>query len=298
MRSSPLKCQIEVNWYGFRHVNPDFANRQSFLTFFCYKVVTPISLAYLTNKGFFMLPNVTVLAADTTLTDELIISRILLGKRDYYEILVRRYNSLFYKTARGILSKEEDIEDVMQEAYIRGFEKLHQFRKEARFSTWLGRIVINCALQHLNSLKKKSHVSIDALQLEEQENLIDEPPDEGNPQVGENLRKALESAIGHLPSKYRIVFILREVEHISVAETAAILEISEDNVKIRLHRAKNLLKDMLKSEADSLDLFSFHASRCVLIASRVMAHINSRIIYPFGNIPRTSSPDIEINEVG
>ena len=76
----------------------------------------------------------------------------------------RRYNSLFYKTARGILSKEEDIEDVMQEAYIRGFEKLHQFRKEARFSTWLGRILINCALQHLNKLKKKHHVSIEALE--------------------------------------------------------------------------------------------------------------------------------------
>lgn len=234
-----------------------------------------------------MLPNVTVLAADTSLTDELIISRILLGKREYYEILVRRYNSLFYKTARGILSKEEDIEDVMQEAYIRGFEKLHQFRKEARFSTWLGRIVINCALQHLSSLKKNSYVSIDALQLEESERLTDDPTEEGNPEVGENLKKVLESAIAHLPSKYRVVFILREVEQISVADTAAILEISEENVKIRLHRAKIMLKNMLKSEAGALDLFSFHASRCVLIASRVMAHINSRVMYPFGNIPRS-----------
>lgn len=233
-----------------------------------------------------MLPNVTLLAADTTLTDDLIISRILLGKRDYYEILIRRYNGLFYKTARGILSDEEDIEDVMQEAYIRGFEKLHQFRKEARFSTWLGRIVINCALQHLNSLKKKSHVSIDSLQWEERESLMDDGMDEGNPQVGENLKKVLESAIGHLPSKYRVVFILREVEQISVADTAAILEISEENVKIRLHRAKNMLKDILRTEGDSLDLFNFHASRCVQIASRVMVHVNSRIIYPFGNIPR------------
>src|SRR3989337_4482662 len=104
-----------------------------------------------------MLANVTLLAADRTLTDDLIINRILLGKREDYEILVRRYNDLFYKTARGILSKEEDMEDVMQEAYIRGFEKLHQFRREAKFSTWLGRILINCALQHLNSRKRKSH---------------------------------------------------------------------------------------------------------------------------------------------
>jgi RNA polymerase sigma-70 factor (ECF subfamily) len=67
-----------------------------------------------------MLANVTLLAADTSLTDDLIISRILLGKREYYEILIRRYNNLLYRTARGILNDEEDIEDVMQEAYIRG----------------------------------------------------------------------------------------------------------------------------------------------------------------------------------
>jgi RNA polymerase sigma-70 factor (ECF subfamily) len=233
-----------------------------------------------------MLPNVTVLAADPSLTDDLIISRILLGKREYYEILVRRYNSLFYKTARGILSKEEDIEDVMQEAYIRGFEKLHQFRKEARFSTWLGRIVINCALQHLNSLKKKSFVSIDSLESEEIDTLQDEPTEEGSQQVGENLKRAIESAIAHLPSKYRVVFMLREIEQIPVADTAAMLDISEENVKVRLHRAKNMLKDMLRTEANSLDIFDFHASRCALIAVRVMDHINSRLNYPFGNIPR------------
>lgn len=234
-----------------------------------------------------MLANVTLLAADQTLTDDLIISRILLGKREYYEILVRRYNSLFYKTARGILSKQEDIEDVMQEAYIRGFEKLHQFRKEARFSTWLGRIVINCALQHLNKLKKKHQISIEALGSEELNTLQEENPTlENNQEVGENLKKALESAIGHLPSKYRIVFILREIESVSVADTASMLDISEDNVKIRLHRAKNMLKDMLRSEASTLDIFDFPASRCALLAARVMTHVNSRIIYPFGNIPR------------
>ena len=234
-----------------------------------------------------MLANVTLLAADRDLTDDLIISRILLGKREYYEILVRRYNSLFYKTARGILSKEEDIEDVMQEAYIRGFEKLHQFRKEARFSTWLGRILINCALQHLNKMNKKHYVSIDALKNEDLESLKDETSITDNTQdVSENLKKALESAISHLPSKYRVVFILREIELISVADTAAMLDISEDNVKIRLHRAKNLLKDMLKTQASALDIFALHASRCALIAERVMSYINSRTMYPFGNVSR------------
>jgi len=234
-----------------------------------------------------MLANVTLLAEDRALTDDLIINRILLGKREDYEILVRRYNNLLYKTARGILSKEEDVEDVMQEAYIRGFEKLHQFRREARFSTWLSRILINCALQHLNKLKGKHLVSIDLLGRDEM-NSLQESTDELNPDpaVGENLKKALESAINHLPAKYRIVFILREIEHTSVADVAATLEISEENVKTRLHRAKNMLKDMLRAEVISLEIFTFHASRCALIASRVMDHINSKTMYPFGNIPR------------
>ena len=84
-----------------------------------------------------MLSNVVSLAADQSLTDDIIISRVLLGKTEEYEILVRRYNNMLYKTARGILSQGNDIEDAMQEAYLKGFEKLHQFRKEAKFSTWL-----------------------------------------------------------------------------------------------------------------------------------------------------------------
>jgi RNA polymerase sigma factor (sigma-70 family) len=225
-----------------------------------------------------MLANVTLLAADRTLTDDHIISRILLGKREYYEILVRRYNNLLYKTARGILSEEEDIEDVMQEAYIRGFEKLHQFRNEARFSTWLSRILINCALQHLNKLKGKSHISLDSLGKDEI-NSFQENAEELNhsPEVEENLKKVLESAISHLPSKYRIVFILREIEQVSVADTAVILDISEENVKIRLHRAKNMLRNMLRSEVSTLDIFTFHASRCSLMATRVMNYINSML---------------------
>lgn len=235
-----------------------------------------------------MLSNVAFLAADKSLTDDVIISRVLLGKREDYEILVRRYNNLLYKTARGILSKEEDVEDVMQEAYIRGFEKLHQFRSEARFSTWLGRILINCALQHLNKLKGKVHVSIDALGGDEIGTIVDEQVLETSPQVSENIKAALESAINHLPEKYRVVFILREIEQVSVAETAEMLAITEENVKIRLHRAKNMLKNMLRAEVNSLDLFPFRATRCAMIAARVMDHI-SRLIYPFGNTPRHPS---------
>src|SRR3982751_4138887 len=110
-----------------------------------------------------MLTNVVQLAADSGLSDEKVITGILAGNKENYEILIRRYNNMLYKTARGILTEEEDIEDVMQETYIRGFEKLHQFRSEAKFSTWLTRILINCALQFAGKLKGRRHLDIDAL---------------------------------------------------------------------------------------------------------------------------------------
>ncbi|HMG92882.1 MAG TPA: sigma-70 family RNA polymerase sigma factor [Chryseolinea sp.] len=222
-----------------------------------------------------MLANAVHLAADQTLTDETIISRVLHGKTEDYEILVRRYNNLLYKTARGILSAENDIEDVMQEAYIRGYEKLGQFRQEAKFSTWLTRILINCALQHLNKLKGRAHLSLDVLVREGIDGEENAPMEKTNAEVGENLAKALEGAISHLPAKYRVVFILREVQHLPVADAATIIGITEENVKIRLYRAKAMLKDMLQAKLNVMEIFEFHATRCTRVAERVMTEIYS-----------------------
>lgn len=222
-----------------------------------------------------MLANAVLLARDRSITDEAIISRVLLGQTEDYEILVRRYNNLLYKTARGILSEEHDIEDVMQEAYIKGYEKLSQFRQEAKFSTWLTRILINCALQHLNKLKGREHLSLDAVEGMDGEEEI--PLTTPRPDVSENLAKALEGAISHLPVKYRVVFILREVQHLPVADAAEIIGITQENVKIRLHRAKGMLKNMLQTKLDSMDIFEFLDSRCARIAERVMHAIYSLV---------------------
>ncbi len=227
-----------------------------------------------------MLANAKHLAADHTLTDETIISRVLHGKTEDYEILVRRYNNLLYKTARGILSGENDIEDVMQEAYIRGYEKLAQFRQEAKFSTWLTRILINCALQHLHKLKGREHLSLDTLIREGIDGEEDAPIETTNPEVGENLAKALEGAISHLPAKYRVVFILREVQHLPVADAATIIGITEENVKIRLHRAKAMLKNMLQSNLKVMEIFEFHETRCARVAEHVMNWIYSIELKP------------------
>jgi|SRR5688572_8476316 len=223
-----------------------------------------------------MLANVVLMASDQSLTDDTIISRVLLGKTEEYEILVRRYNNMLYKTARGILSKEADIEDAMQDAYIRAFEKLHQFRKEAKFSTWLTRILINCALQQVTKLKKEP-LRLDELH-ENDFGSIEVMSEETPSEVSENLKKALESAIDHLPAKYRIVFMLREIEHKSTAETASLVDITEENVKIRLHRSKEMLKNILQSELRSLEIFEFLAPRCMIMAERVMEQINRNLL--------------------
>jgi len=222
-----------------------------------------------------MLANATILAADHHLTDESIIDRVLGGHTEEYEILVRRYNQMLYKSAKGILDDEQDIEDAMQEAYIRGYEKLHQFRKEARFSTWLTRILINCALRKVNELRSTGKISMSLVDVEHLPGIQEMPESDQPMEIGENLRKAIEGAISHLPPKYRVVFILREVEQTSVADTASILGITEENVKIRLHRARLMLREILKSEVNSLELFEFHASRCALIAASVMEAIEA-----------------------
>jgi len=226
-----------------------------------------------------MLTNAVQLAADRQLTDATVISGILAGKKEDYEILIRRYNNMLYKTARGILTDEGDIEDVMQEAYIRGFEKLYQFRSEAKFSTWLTRILINCALQFAGKQKGRRHLDIEALE-EDDASISYESPEirDTTVDIAENLGNAIESAVNQIPPKYRIVFVLREIEHVSVGESAAILNISEENVKVRLHRAKAMLRDILKSSLDALEIFEFHATRCALMAEKVMRQLGSRLL--------------------
>lgn len=225
-----------------------------------------------------MLANAKLLASDVTLTDAHIISRVLSGHTEEYEILIRRYNQMLHKSARGILRVEHDIEDVMQETYIKGYEKLAQFRSEARFSTWLTRILINCALRYVGKSKRMNLLSLDSLRDDDphhvEELALDSVPDTSV--VCEGLKSAIETAIGQLPAKYRIVFILREVEQNSVRDTASILDISEENVKVRSHRARTLLKGMLRTEVNALELFVLHDTRCTLVATHVMNHIQLR----------------------
>ncbi|MEP0365968.1 MAG: RNA polymerase sigma factor [Cyclobacteriaceae bacterium] len=209
--------------------------------------------------------------ATTQLSDEQVIRRVLSGEKEWFEVLMRRYNRTLYRVIRGYSRFENEIEDIMQEAYLHAFERLDQFRGASTFSTWLIRIGINEALQQ----KRKSQQFI----LEEDDKeakkkimlLPDTPPPMHN--VNPETRMLIEKAIDQLPEKYKIVFVLHELEGLDHAEISECLDISLSNVKVRLHRARKLLKDELLSLSKDASVFEFGNARCDSVVDSVMRRI-------------------------
>ena len=200
--------------------------------------------------------------------DEAVVARVLAGERALYEVLVRRHNQRLYRTARAILRKEDDVEDVMQEAYVRAFAHLAEFRGDARFSTWLTRIAVHEALARRRRAQRQSP-------MEESEATHGVTPEDHA--GSREIARMLEQAIDGLPDNFREVLVLRTVEDMSVAETAEVLDIPEDTVKTRLFRARALLRDAVaeRAVAAAPSAFEFHAPRCNRIVANVMQRISS-----------------------
>jgi len=208
--------------------------------------------------------------------EETVIQRILGGEKELYEILVRRNNQKLYRVIRGYLKDESDIEDVMQNSYIKAYIKLHQFNFESHFSTWLIRIGINESLAELKRKGKIRHLNNNSQNTENELDL--EIPDQKNLNPQEKMahketKQLLENAIDQLELKYRTVYIMKEVEEMSLKEIATALDISLANVKIRLHRSKETLKETLYRLSNSTDIFEFGFSRCDRITENVMKRI-------------------------
>lgn len=209
--------------------------------------------------------------------DNQVIEQILEGDTELFEILMRRHNQLLFRTIRSYFREEADVEDIMQDTYIKVFEKLHQFNKEAQFTTWLVRIGINEALQRKRKLKK--HNGLRYIGAEDTE--IFQIPDTTtmNPEIKSkviNPAVFIENAIEGLPEKYKIVYMLKEVEGMEVSEVAAGLQLSVSNVKIRLHRARKMLKDSLLQIACKSDLFEFGNEKCDRMVDTVLKLITCK----------------------
>lgn len=199
------------------------------------------------------------------LQDEEIVRRVVAGDTSLFELLIRRYNQRLYRAVRAILRNEEEAEDAMQEAYVSAFVHLDQFAGEAKFSTWLIRIAVNEALGRLRRRK----------QMEEMAEIVSAGADPERTAYGKELRSALESAVDTLPSTYRSVFVLRDIEEMTGLETAACLGITEETVKTRLHRARRFLRQRLEHSLGGAlkGAFSFGSSRCDRITSGAMERI-------------------------
>ena len=194
-----------------------------------------------------------------------IIEGILSGHKQWYEQLIRKYNQRLYRIAKSILWNESEVEDAMQEAYIKAFQQLPKFEKRSGFATWITKILINECLM----LKRRSKSKTSANELI---NLIDYTTPE-NATMNKELKNILEGAIATLPEKYRSVFVMREIENMSVAETGESLNISETNVKARLSRAKEMLRNNLTASMPASHLLEFNFVRCDRIVENVMKRI-------------------------
>lgn len=207
------------------------------------------------------------------MTDNLIIERILKGQTELFEILMRRHNQLLYRAIRSYIVIEADIEDTMQEAYIKAFQHLDQFKMEAMFSTWLVRIGINQALQRLKNSKKLKTVNIT-----KKTHALDIPDTSMNPEITtifKESKELIEKAIDALPESYKVVFILKEVEGMEIAEISNSLDLTRSNVKVRLHRARHMMKDFLLHTTKTRDAFQFGNFKCDRLVEHMTKHIQS-----------------------
>jgi RNA polymerase sigma-70 factor, ECF subfamily len=218
------------------------------------------------------MPATVPLSLQMALTDEEIVARVLAGETGLFEVLMRRHNERVYRAARAILRDEKEAEDVMQEAYVNAFTHLGQFDGRAKFSTWLTKIAVYEALARVR--RRGRYESLDDTSVETFMP-VTSSPDPEQQAFGRELGGLIESAIDKLGDGYREVFMLRQVQGLSTAETAQILEVSEDVVKTRFSRARHALqRDLLdRTGAAAVTAFTFGHARCDRVVAAVMARL-------------------------
>jgi RNA polymerase sigma-70 factor (ECF subfamily) len=203
-------------------------------------------------------------------SDEEIVQRILGGEKALFEILMRRHNQRIYRIVRSILNNDGEAEDVMQDAYVRSYGHLASFEGRSTFVTWMTRIAMHEAFARVRRFKKET-----SLESEEAPAMVNFEKNPERDVANQELHKALESAISSLPQKYRSIIIMRDVEEMTTAEAASALEISEESVKVRLHRARAMVRRALfrQSGENVRELFAFPATRCDRVVAAVLARI-------------------------
>ncbi|HZR65006.1 MAG TPA: RNA polymerase sigma factor [Terriglobales bacterium] len=209
-------------------------------------------------------------------TDEEVVERILAGDSALYEIIMRRHNQRIYRVVRAILRDDGETEDVMQDAYVRAYQHLRQFARRAPFAVWLTRIAVNEAYARIRQRNRTQQLDSNE-DGEFSVNPTSSSPDPEQTTSQFELSRLLEEAILSLPEQYRTVLMLRDVEEMNTAETAEALGITEENVKVRLHRGRAMIRKGLFSRVgeSAKDAFPFMGTRCDRVVERVMRNIGT-----------------------
>jgi RNA polymerase sigma-70 factor (ECF subfamily) len=208
----------------------------------------------------------------TAPNDDEVVARVRAGDRMLFEVLMRRHNRSVFRAARAILRSDDEAEDVMQHAYVRAFEHLAEYEGRARFSVWLTRIAVYEALARVRRGKRSTSLEDGN---EENQVMADHQASPEQRASDAELRVITEAAIDQLPDDFRLVFMLRAVEQMSVADVAECLDIPQDTVKTRYFRARQRLRDSLLERLDASTgrTFDFYLDRC----DRVVAGVFERL---------------------
>jgi len=213
--------------------------------------------------------------------DDSTIARLVAGgDGSAFEVLMRRYNRRLYRLARASLSDEAEAKDALQDAYLCAYRCMRQFRGDSALSTWLSRIVLNeCLARKRRAARRQNVVSIVSWEssMERVTNVADSAEGPDNALARAQMRSVLERKVSELPETFRVVFVMRSVEELSVEETAQCLDISEETVRSRHFRARGILRESLAKDVDlaERDIFGFEGVHCDGIVANVLTQLDS-----------------------
>jgi RNA polymerase sigma-70 factor (ECF subfamily) len=211
--------------------------------------------------------------------DASLVRSVVAGEPAAFELLMRRYNRRLYRVARAVLRSDEEAEDALQEAYLSAFRSIGQFRQESALSTWLSRLVLNECLGRLRrSARRQNVIPIVSSNTANEINAMPDDAEGPDQALGRaQMRALLERKLDALPESFRVVFVLRSVEDLSVEETALCLNIPAGTVRSRYSRAKSLLREALAQEVDlaEQDLYQFGGEHCDRVTAMVLRKLKS-----------------------
>ena len=206
--------------------------------------------------------------------DMQLVRRALARDGDAFRTIIKTHNQRLYRIARGVVRNDSEAEDIVQEAYVKAFAHLDAFRGDSSLATWLSRIVINEALGRLR--KRRRTVAMPENPQAEIIRFPLNPSDDPERTMAQRQILALvERATDSLPDLYRMVFVARMIEGLSIEETSELLGVRPQTVKTRLHRARALLRKALDDQIGPvlLDAFPFAGRRCERLTSAVMRRL-------------------------